>query len=82
MPSGTAVPGATTRFGTLDISYSPYASLVKRGDISVSGVDVELAELNGFYALAGNTAMSWVLRTDLQIVEDIAGRFRNQRRRG
>lgn len=65
-------PEATTRFGTLDISYSPYASLAKRSGISVSGVDVELAELNGFYALAGEHGHVLGMRTDLQIMEDIA----------
>ena len=35
-------PEATTRFGTLDIGYSPYASLKDQSGISISGVDTTL----------------------------------------
>jgi len=65
-------PEATTRFGTLDIAYSPYASLTKRSGISISGVDVELAELNGFYALAGEHGHVLGMRGDLRVLEEVA----------
>src|SRR5690554_4351596 len=35
-------PEATTRFGTLNIGYSPYASLKDRSGISVSGLDLDV----------------------------------------
>ena len=63
---------ATTRFGTLDIDYSPYASLSKRSGISVSGIDVELAELNGFYALQGEHGHVLGMRGDLYVLDEVA----------
>lgn len=65
-------PEATTRFGTLDIRYSPYASLAKRSGISISGVDVEVAALNGFYALPADNGHVLGMRGDLLILEDVA----------
>ena len=65
-------PEATTRFGTLDIDYSPYASLSKRSGISVSGIDVELAELNGFYALQGEHGHVLGMRGDLYVLDEVA----------
>jgi len=65
-------PEATTRFGTLDIRYSPYASLAKRSGISISGVNVDVAELNGFYALAGEHGHVLGMRGDLFLLDEVA----------
>lgn len=64
-------PEATTRFGTLNIGYSPYASLKDRSGISVSGMDLDLVGLNGFYALPGEQGHVLGMRSDLQMLEDV-----------
>lgn len=65
-------PEATTRFGTLDIGYSPYASLKDRSGISISGVDLDVVGLNGFYALPGDHGHVLGLRSDLDIIDEVA----------
>lgn len=65
-------PEATTRFGTLNIGYSPYASLKDRSGISVSGVDLDVVGLNGFYALPGEQGHVLGMRSDLHVLEDVA----------
>ncbi|HHT69853.1 MAG TPA: hypothetical protein GXZ85_11430 [Firmicutes bacterium] len=64
-------PEATTRFGTLDIGYSPYASLKDRSGISISGVDLDVVGLGGFYALEGPQGHVLGLRSDLYLLEDV-----------
>lgn len=64
-------PEATTRFGTLNVGYSPYASLKDRSGISVSGMDLDLVGLSGFYALPGEQGHVLGMRSDLQIIEDV-----------
>ncbi|MCK9526598.1 MAG: hypothetical protein M0R49_11830, partial [Limnochordia bacterium] len=64
-------PEATTRFGTLDIGYSPYASLKDRSGISISGVDLDVVGLGGFYALEGPQGHVLGLRSDLYVVDDV-----------
>ncbi len=65
-------PEATTRFGTLGIGYSPYASLTGRSGISISGVDVDILDLSGFYALAaeGNKDVLG-MRTNLNLLDGV-----------
>lgn len=65
-------PEATTRFGTLAIGYSPYASLVDRSGISISGVDLDVVGLNGFYALPGEQGHVLGLRSDLYLLDEVA----------
>lgn len=65
-------PEATTRFGTLDIDYSPYASLQDRSGVSISGVDLDVVELNGFYALEGIHGHVFGLRSDLNLLDGVA----------
>ncbi|NMB01770.1 MAG: hypothetical protein GX971_09725 [Firmicutes bacterium] len=65
-------PEATTRFGTLNIGYSPYASLKDRSGISVSGVDLDVVQLSGFYALPGDHGHVLGMRSDLNIIDDVA----------
>ena len=64
-------PEATTRFGTLNIGYSPYASLKDRSGISISGMDLDVVGLNGFYALPSDKGHVLGLRSDLQIIDDV-----------
>jgi len=64
-------PEATTRFGTLDIGYSPYASLKDRSGISISGVDLDVVGLSGFYALEGPHGHVLGLRSDVYAIEDV-----------
>lgn len=64
-------PEATTRFGTLNIGYSPYASLKDRSGISISGVDLDVVGLNGFYALPGEQGHVLGMRSDLNLLEDV-----------
>ncbi|NLJ80876.1 MAG: hypothetical protein GX335_07620 [Firmicutes bacterium] len=69
-------PEATTRFGTLDIGYSPYATLKKRSGISISGVDLDLVSLNGFYGLPlneGEVGQGHVLgfHSTLDLIEEV-----------
>lgn len=69
-------PEATTRFGTLDIGYSPYAALQGRSGISISGVDLDIIGLNSFYGLPLNEdepGQGHVLglRSDLRLIEDL-----------
>ncbi len=63
-------PEATTRFGTLNIGYSPYASLKGRSGISISGIDLDVVGLNGFYALPGDSHVLG-FRTDVNVIDDI-----------
>lgn len=65
-------PEATTRFGTLNIDYSPYATMKDRSGISVSGVDLDVLGLSAFYALPGEKGHVLGLRSDLHLLEDIA----------
>lgn len=65
-------PQATTRFGTLSIGYSPYASLTGRSGVSIHGVDLDILGLNGFYALPGENGHVLGLRSDLRMLEDVA----------
>ena len=65
-------PEATTRFGTLGIDYSPYASLTGRSGISISGVDLDVIELNGFYALAAEGESDVLgMRSSLNLVDEV-----------
>mgnify|MGYP000880618010 FL=1 len=65
-------PEATTRFGTLDIGYSPYASVTDRSGISISGIDLDVVGLGGFYALRGDYGHVLGLRSDLYLLDDVA----------
>ncbi|HHT89492.1 MAG: hypothetical protein QM451_10005 [Bacillota bacterium] len=65
-------PEATTRFGTLDIGYSPYAALADQSGISISGIDLDVLGLSGFYALAGERGHVVGLRSDLYLLDDVA----------
>ena len=65
-------PEATTRFGTLNIGYSPYASLKDRSGISVSGLDLDVIGLNGFYALKGENGHVLGFRSDINVVDELA----------
>ncbi len=64
-------PEATTRFGTLNIGYSPYASLKGRSGISISGVDLDVIGLGAFYGLPGEQGHVLGLRSDLYLLEDV-----------
>lgn len=68
-------PEATTRFGTLDIQYSPYASLKDRSGISISGVDLDVVGLNAFYGLPLGEELGQGhvlgLRSDLALVDEV-----------
>ena len=64
-------PEATTRFGTLDIAYSPYASVKNHSGVSISGMDLDVVNLSAFYGLP--TAHGHVLgmRTDINLMEEV-----------
>ncbi len=64
-------PEATTRFGTLNIGYSPYASLKGRSGISISGVDLDVIGLGAVYGLPGEQGHVLGLRSDLYLLEDV-----------
>ena len=65
-------PEATTRFGTLDIGYSPYASVKDRSGISISGVDLDVVGLGAFYGLEGAHGHVLGLRSDLYLLDDVS----------
>ncbi|HBN94897.1 MAG TPA: hypothetical protein DDZ66_01235, partial [Firmicutes bacterium] len=64
-------PEATTRFGTLDIGYSPYASLKDQSGISISGVDLDVVGLGAFYGLPSAHGHVLGLRSDLYLLDDV-----------
>src|SRR5690606_8187815 len=64
-------PEATTRFGTLDINYSPYASVKNHSGISISGMDLDVVELNAFYGLPTTYGHVLGMRADLNLVEEL-----------
>lgn len=64
-------PEATTRFGTLNIGYSPYASFQNRSGISISGVDLDVIGLSAFYGLPGAEGHVLGLRSDLYVMDDV-----------
>lgn len=64
-------PEATTRFGTLDIDYSPYASVKNHSGISISGMDLDVVELDAFYGLPTNYGHVLGMRADLNLVEEL-----------
>lgn len=45
-------PEATTRFGSLELDYGPYALVKGRSGVSVGGMDLGALSINGFYGLA------------------------------
>ena len=65
-------PEATTRFGTLDIGYSPYASVQDHSGISISGVDLDVVGLGAFYGLEGAHGHVLGLRSDLYLLDDVS----------
>lgn len=65
-------PEATTRFGTLNIGYNPFASLQDRSGVSVSGLDLDVVELNAFYALPGEQGHVLGMRSDLNVIDEVA----------
>jgi len=64
-------PEVTTRFGTLDINYSPYASVKNHSGISISGMDLDVVELNAFYGLPTTYGHVLGMRADLNLVEEL-----------
>lgn len=46
-------PEATTRFGSLDINYGPYATVKNQSGIGVKGMEVGPVKVNGFYGVPG-----------------------------
>jgi len=64
-------PEATTRFGTLDIAYSPYASVEKHSGISISGMDLDVVDLNAFYGLPTEHGHVFGMRTDINMIEGV-----------
>lgn len=65
-------PEATTRFGTLNLGYSPYATFKDQSGISISGVDLDILGLNAFYALPGENGHVLGLRSDLYLLDEVA----------
>ncbi len=67
-------PKATTRFGSLDINYGPFARETDQYGISVNGINAGPVRINGFYGIPSEERKSIQgLRADLGLKDIAAG---------
>ncbi|NMB38202.1 MAG: hypothetical protein GX994_01320 [Firmicutes bacterium] len=67
-------PEATTRFGSLDIDYGPFATDKNQHGISINSIDVGPVRVNGFYGVPTEEHKSIQgFRTDMSLKDVAAG---------
>ncbi len=66
-------PEATTRFGSLDINYGPFAKVDGEYGVSVSNMQVGPASLNGFYSIPTEENEIKGMRADVSVQDAQAG---------
>lgn len=64
-------PEATTRFGTLDIGFSPYATVKNHSGISITGMDLDVVDLSAFYGLPVENGHVLGMRADINLIDEV-----------
>jgi len=64
-------PEVTTRFGTLDVAYSPYATVKDHSGVSISGMDLDVVDLSAFYGLPTDHGHVLGMRADINVIDEV-----------